>query len=522
MPDPTDRRTPALRILWAAVLGTGGLAALLFLFGVTQRLLYPHELEWMEGAMVDHASRVANGLPLYCAPGPEHVPFLYAPLLFWIGGLTMKCGCEGLFTLRFVATAMSIGSAMLIGHWVRRETGRLAPGLAATGLFLAGHGWLAWWFDLARNDSLFVFPCIACAYVLRHGGPRRWLAAAALATAAFLAKQTALSWLPAIAIGASFVDWRTALRFGGATLLGTGAVTLVMHLASGGWSTFWIFEMPRHHGIVAARIAGFWTDDLRILLPTVALGVLGFAAACRAGDARRALFLAAFGSGALLASWMSAMHVGGYDNVMMYALAGAAVLGGIAAASDGRVMRFAGPVLLLVQLTLFAHAAIVRDPLRTLLPEPAHRRAHDELLAFVRSQPGPVWAPGHGGLGVATGRGTSAHGQAIFDLMQLLPRLPSGEFDVSALTDRAKLAHLSPRAQDAVIGFYERSVAALRERRFAAVVVDDVGTHLFPSLFAPGLQGWTRRSEPLLREPEAIRPLVGFDLRSPYALLAPR
>ncbi|MBL8748600.1 MAG: hypothetical protein JNK78_05530 [Planctomycetes bacterium] len=522
MPDPTDRRSPALRILWAAVLGAGGLAAVLFLFGVSQRLLYPHELEWMEGAMVDHASRVANGLPLYCAPGPEHVPFLYAPLLFWIGGVAMELGCDGLFVLRFIATAMSIGSAMLIGHWVRRETGRLAPGLAATGLFLAGHGWLAWWLDLARNDSLFVFPSVACAYVLRYGGSRRWLGAAALATAAFLAKQTALSWLPAIAVGAFCVDWRTALRFCGATLLGAGAVAFVMHIASDGWSTFWIFEMPRHHGVVTARIAGFWTDDLRILLPTIALGLSGFVAACRAGRARQALFLAAFGSGALLASWMSAMHVGGYDNVMMYALAGAAVLGGIGAAGRGRVMRIAGPTLLLVQLALFGNAAVARDPLHTLLPEPAHRRAHEELRAFVQSQPGPVWAPGHGGLGLALGRGTGAHGQAIFDLLQLLPRLPSGEFDLTALVDRTKLAHLSPRAQDAVTGFYERSVAALRERRFTAIVVDEVGTQLFPVLFAPGLEGWTRRAEPLLREPGAIRPLVGFDLRSPYALLAPR
>ena len=45
----------------------------------------------------------------------------------------------------------------------------------AVGLFFAGYGWLAWWYDLARNDALFVFLALAAAYVLRHGGDRRWL-----------------------------------------------------------------------------------------------------------------------------------------------------------------------------------------------------------------------------------------------------------------------------------------------------------------------------------------------------------
>ena len=60
-------------------------------------------------------------------------------------------------------------------HWVKRETGKVLPGLVAIGLFFAGYGWLAWWYDLARNDTLFVFLCLATSYQLRYGGNWRWL-----------------------------------------------------------------------------------------------------------------------------------------------------------------------------------------------------------------------------------------------------------------------------------------------------------------------------------------------------------
>ncbi|MGK0262217.1 MAG: hypothetical protein ACI8UD_000857, partial [Planctomycetota bacterium] len=54
--------------LWWALLLLAAVATIAFLFAISQRLFYPHELEWMEGALADHASRVADGLPLYCEP----------------------------------------------------------------------------------------------------------------------------------------------------------------------------------------------------------------------------------------------------------------------------------------------------------------------------------------------------------------------------------------------------------------------------------------------------------------------
>jgi hypothetical protein len=528
MPPPPVSPTEPRVLRWLLLAGAAAAAAL-FAFGASQRLLYPFEVEWMEGALVDHAWRVANGLPVYCEPGPEHVPFLYAPLPFWLGGALMALGLDGFLAMRAVSTAAAIGITLLIGHWVRRETQRVDVGLVAGGLFLAGYGWFAWWYDLARNDTLFVLGCAATAYVLRHGGARRWLPAAALATLAFLAKQSALMWLPAIGVGALCHDWRNALRFGLGACAGIGASVGAMHLASDGWSTFFLFEMPQHHGWNFEYTTAFWFIDLPPMLPLLALGVAGFVAQWRRGERGAALFLAAFGSGGILVSFLSRLHVGGFDNVVMYGFAAACVLGPAAAGmATSRLHLAAGALLLLAQFGLLGTCAAVRQPSTTLVPSVAHRRAHEQLEAFVATQPGPVWIPAHGGITQRAGKGTGAHGQAIFDLMQVLPRLPDGMLDLAAIRDPGKLAHLSPRGRRAVAVFDDRVVEALRQRRFAAIVVDEAGAGAFTTLFAHGLAGadglpgtaddpYVRGAGPL-GEPAAIRPLVGYEVHTPYVL----
>jgi len=529
-----DRPTAHLRTLWWLLLVAAAVATASFVYGVAHRLGYPHELEWMEGAMVDHASRIADGLPLYCEPGPEHVPFLYAPLLFWLGGALMAAGIDGLFALRLIAVGASLGAAMLIGHWVRRETGGVVPGLVAVGLFFAGYGWLAWWYDLARNDGLFVLAMLGSGYLLRHGGTRRWLWAAALATLAFLAKQSALMWLPALAVGAMCLDWRCALRFLAAAAAGIGGAVLCLHLASDGWSTFYLFEMPGQHGWNGDRRLGFWTQDVVPMLPLLALGLRGFLLRWQQGRRGEALFLAAFGSGGLLTSWLSRLHVGGFDNVMMYGFAAACVLAPIAVVQSPRALRSTGALLLLVQFVWLGGKAWQREPSVTLLPSAAHRHAHEELAAFVAAQPGPVWIPAHGGITRRAGKGTGAHGQAIFDLLQALPKDDNGMLDLMALIERQRLAHLPPRVRTAITGLIDRTNDALRAHHFAAIVVDEVGgVGNFPAVFYEGIVGadgrlgtaddsYMRREGTLLRDPAALRPLLGYEVHSPYVLVPQR
>jgi hypothetical protein len=520
-------------VAWGALLLAALFALGQFAWFASQRLPYPHELEWMEGALVDHAHRVAQGLPLYCAPTPEHVPFLYAPLLFWLGALGMKLGLPGLLALRLVAALASLGTALLLGHWVRRESGRVVPGLVASGLFLAAYGWLHWWFDLARNDALFLLPTLGCAYLLRHGGRWRWLPAAVLALVAVLAKQSALMWLPAIGVGALLHDGRTALRFAGASVVLLAVGLGGLHLGTEGWSTFYLFEMPRQHAVEGKAKLGFWTQDLLPLVPLQLLGFLGFVERWRRGERPAALFLAAVGSGGLVTSWLSRLHVGGFHNVLMYGFAAACLLGPLAVVAAGRVARVAVPVLLLTQFAVLFGYSVAREPERTALPSTAHQKAHDSLLAYVRGVTGDVLIPGHGGITIQAGKTTGAHGQAIFDLLQALPKTPDGGLDLLALADDQRLGQLPGKTGPALRSFRDGVLQALLARRFGAIVLDQQIGAQFEGLFAFGLLGpdgrigtpddlYRRRTAPLLEDGPALRPLVGFPVDSPYALEALR
>jgi len=226
-------------------------------------------------------------------------------------------------------------------------------------------------------------------------------------------------------------------------------------------------------------------------------------------------------------SWMSRMHVGGFDNVMMYGFASACVLGPIAAAHSSKFWRIAGPIVLMVQFAWLGYEAWHRTPSVTLFPSEAHGKAHDELREVVVAQDGPVWIPGHGHIAYREGKGTGAHGQAIFDVMQMLPKLPSGDFDLSALADPAKLTHLPERGRIALAAIMTNTVKALAEKRFAALVIDEIGTEPFTVLFYAGLAGDDGRigttDDPYVRlpghavsDPKAVKPLLGFIVHTPY------
>ncbi|MCA8976417.1 MAG: hypothetical protein KDC98_16985 [Planctomycetes bacterium] len=525
----------ATRTTWLVLLLAAVTAIVTCIAIAGQRIGYPFELEWMEGALVDHAARVAAGDPIYCPPTSEHVPFLYAPLLFWLGGGLIAGGLDGLLALRLVGAASSLGVAMLIGHWVRKETGRVTVGITASGLFLAGYGWLHWWFDLARNDSPFLLSTLGCAYVLRHGGRRRWIAAAILATGAVLAKQSAVMWLPAIGVGALIHDWRNGLRFAIAGVLGILIAVGAMHWSSDGWSTFYLFEMPSHHGWVDEHRLGFWIRDMWPIYPLLVLGSVGFVAGCRSGRVREALFLAAVGGGGLMTSWLSRLHVGGFDNVLMYGFGAACVLGPIAACTRalGRVGHFL-PALVLLQFGLLLWQQFTPARLAMALPRPEHAVAHAELQAYIEAQPRDVFLPGHGAITARAGKAPCAHGQAIFDLLQALPKTPDGALDYGALLGvGAGAGGMTDRTRAALHGFRDSMLAAIRDLRYSAIVLDmPDGPPTEPlfalafGMFGPDLREGTaddlyrRRKAPLLTKPLALMPPIGHQIHSPYALEA--
>jgi hypothetical protein len=141
--------------------------------------------------------------------------------------------------------------------------------------------------------------------------------------------------------------------------------------------------------------------------------------------------------------------------------------------------------------------------------------------------------PGHGAITRRAGKPASAHGQAIFDLLQVLPKLPSGLLDLEVLLIPERLAQLPPRAATALASFRDALLMGMAQRRFAAIVLDEQIGPVYEILFGFGLAGpdgqrgndddlYRRRGEPILQHGAALAPLMGYQVHSPYALEARR
>jgi len=507
-------------VAWV-VLGLAAAAmTVAFAVYVALRLPYPFELEWMEGAMVDHSARVSQGLDLYVPPGPEHVQFLYTPLLFYLGALLTPMVGAGYLPLRLVSLIATLACAWILFVWIRRATSRDIVGLVGVGLFFGGYAYLQSWYDLARNDMLMIAPLLGSAWLVRYGGRRAAIMAGLLAALAFLAKQTTLMWLPAIATGALLLDWRRGLWFFGTAVLAIGATVLGYHLATDGWFTFFVFEMPSHHGSQPNALS-FWTEDLVPIAPLVVLAMVCWIGCWRAGHRGEALYLAAFGSGALLTSYMSRRHVGGFDNVLVFAFTAGCVLAPIAAASlRGAWARRAGIGLLALQFVLLVidprSLWLDRDVLLTgnsrFVPSAAHRHASEQMVEFLRGVEGPVMLPFHGYVSTLAGKPAYAHAQAMHDLVQMIAK--PGE---SLSLDSTE--HLSPRALEAVAGFVQSMTAAMLERRFTAIVLDRPSGPVFQILFTGGLEAYRETDQRPIGQPGAIRPAIGMQTDSPFVLV---
>ena len=55
-----------------------------FLQDFAQRVVYPWDIEWMEGGMLVHVYRLQNDLGLYVRPSADFVPYIYPPLYPWL------------------------------------------------------------------------------------------------------------------------------------------------------------------------------------------------------------------------------------------------------------------------------------------------------------------------------------------------------------------------------------------------------------------------------------------------------
>lgn len=232
------------------------------------RLSFPHDLEWMEGGMLAHAWRLTGGLPLYPAPGPDFVPFVYPPgyasLLALVGGVVGLDHEVG----RTIALLGVFSAAGAISWGVTRQTGHRGAGLLGAAVFLGAYPASGAYYDLVRPDGLYV-GLLAWALVIgleRSRGAD--VAAGLLLAAAFAMKHNAAAFGLPIAVGLFARDgWRSAVRFSLAAALPAGALTLFMQIVSEGRFLVYLVEVPSAHPRYWGRAMPGLPRELGMALP---------------------------------------------------------------------------------------------------------------------------------------------------------------------------------------------------------------------------------------------------------------
>jgi hypothetical protein len=481
---PWSRRAPWFRRAARVAAALAGLAAVgAYLYIALSRLSYPFTVEWLESNSLVEVHRILAGQALYPAPSAGYVPDGYPPLYFATSAAAASVLGVSYLPLRLVSLLSSVACFALLGRLVQRETGSVAVGAGAVGLFAATYFATDMWFDVARVDSLFLALSLGGLYAARWmRGTRGAIAAGVLLAAAALTKQTGLAEGVAV-IAVLLPGPRRGLACVAAlaevTVLGIS--TLVLGLTSGGWYIYYVFELMSEHPLTGSNFCWFW----KALLTT--MGIAACAALIRA---RRVPPVLLAGCAALAVEGCAALvHSGGGINDVLPAYLAVALLAGLALGGDPPGWT---SVLVLAQTVLLLSGF---HPARAI-PGSADRAVGDRLVAGLRAFGGTVAIPADPGLSLLAGMAPAAHQDAVYDVLRA--------------TDRAAIASFQASVADAVAA-----------RRYSAIITDGPGPPVgYPSSLS---RYYLQCPQPLLAGVPAglFRPVAGLGVR-PAAVWLPR
>lgn len=370
---------------------------LLFLYTSLRRMTYPFSFDQIEGGMVTSVWRVAHGYPLYTAPTRDFVPYLYAPLYFYLAAALSKIVGAGYVGLRLLSILGTVGSFTVIFAIVHSETKSRLAGIAGAGLFAACYLPLQGWFDLGRVDSLFVFLLLLAIYCTRRAPV---LLAVLVWLVAFQVKQTILP----VAVLVMCADWQRPRRMalGLVTMLaGFGACLLIVSRATSGWYTFYLFGTAKGLGWVARSGVLYVPTDL--LQPFgIAFLILLASLLCVPPKLRsKGTQFYVVVSFAIYASiWYLRAHSGSAVNTLMPAYAWTAVLFGIAIHRLGSWLAVRSSLEAKICRVLLLSAATAQilgflyHPGR-FVPSADTRAARQQFEEQLRSLPGDIYVLNH-------------------------------------------------------------------------------------------------------------------------------
>jgi hypothetical protein len=505
MVDIPARSRTITRIILTGLTVLAVLAALgylgVYFYIAARRMGYPYELEWIEGGFVGQVGRILAGQAVYGPPGIEFTPFIYTPLYFYLSAAAAKITGPGFFPLRFVSVLSSLVAIAGIFAFVFRRSRNLAASFLAAGLFAASYRITGAWLDVARVDSLAIALLVLFCLALPPIPNRiRWLTAGVVAALMVLTKQTmAIAVAPFFLV--HFIQYRSrALWMAAGFLLPLALATLYLNISSQGWYSFYTIELLGQQAEWLGQdvIVGFWkTDILRHYFVSLGIAAAGLFLVFRQRRGEFWEWLALL-AGALLCSFLARIKAGGYDNVLLPAVAVIAILLGIGwERISGSLLKnpnmardAAGIVLTVAALYQFYH---LRYNPADQLPTTRNYQTGEAFVQYLAEYPGDVYVPYHTQYAVMAGKQPFAHQAALWDVLR-------GEGN-----NRGKQM-LAREIEE-----------ALRARRFDAIILDGDGQWNF--LY--GLEDFYTLQADVLPPDYGPTPLTGWQI-SPRLIFLPK
>lgn len=393
------------------------------------RLMYPFELEWIEGAYVDQTLRIAQGYFPYSPPNIYLIPISKTPVFFYLSAGLIKVLGVGFLAPRLVSIIATIGICGLLLWAVKLESRSWVPGITAAGIYIASYRMSGAWMDLAKTDSLFLFFLVA-AFIIGQRARRwpGWLLSGVLFVLAFFTKQLALPIIVALAVvslvvqrGRNWVQWLTICVFGVGLFFG-------LDYFSQGWFSFYTFETSITHTRIS-DIGLFWKKILPIMWPAFILAIFYTLSVFRRSRLYKLELIPkdweslAFGWVLVITSWSIFLKVWTYDNGLMMASLGIALLSGFGLAdvyrrSTNEHEEYAGnvglTVCLLLAIAQFVY--LVYNPVEQL-PTRQDKAAAEAFVQKIEQLPGEVLVFNHGFYSHLAGKQTYLHSAPFSDVL---------------------------------------------------------------------------------------------------------